>query len=130
MVDSLCISTHAVVPIVPPELVGPELAAAQKDLADRIKRKQEAKLDQLRNEIEDNIRLWEDGWKQRYYKDKLKQKNVEKGGGLDRLFRTYVEGLVWVFKYYYQGCQSWSWYYPFHYAPFASDLVNIERYAH
>ncbi|CAI5780498.1 5' [Podarcis lilfordi] len=75
-------------------------------------------------EPEDNIRLWEAGWKQRYYKNKfdvdVSDKNFRR-----KVVQSYVEGLCWVLRYYYQGCASWKWYYPFHYAPFASDFEGI-----
>lgn len=75
-------------------------------------------------EPEDDVKLWEDGWKERYYEVKFK---VDRD---DIQFRhkvgaAYVEGLCWVLRYYYQGCASWNWYFPYHYAPFASDFVNI-----
>ncbi|KAG8199118.1 hypothetical protein JTE90_016255 [Oedothorax gibbosus] len=75
-------------------------------------------------EPQDDVKLWEDGWKDRYYEVKFK---VDRD---DIPFRhkvaaAYVEGLCWVLKYYYQGCASWNWYFPYHYAPFASDFVNI-----
>ncbi|XP_072361835.1 5'-3' exoribonuclease 2 [Scyliorhinus torazame] len=77
------------------------------------------------DEPADNIRLWEQGWKQRYYKNKF---DVDAS---DEKFRrkvveSYVEGLCWVLQYYYQGCASWKWFYPFHYAPFASDFTDIK----
>uniref|UniRef100_UPI00398EDA4E 5'-3' exoribonuclease 2 isoform X2 n=1 Tax=Pristiophorus japonicus TaxID=55135 RepID=UPI00398EDA4E len=77
------------------------------------------------DEPPDNIRLWEGGWKQRYYKNKF---DVD---ATDEKFRrkvveSYVEGLCWVLQYYYQGCASWKWFYPFHYAPFASDFTDIK----
>ncbi|XP_070063648.1 5'-3' exoribonuclease 2 homolog isoform X2 [Drosophila virilis] len=77
------------------------------------------------DENNDEVRLWEEGFKNRYYESKfdVPPDNLQ--------FRyavalQYVRGLCWVLKYYYQGCASWNWYFPYHYAPFASDFVNIQ----
>eukprot|EP00903_Cladosiphon_okamuranus_P012637 g11822.t2 len=105
-----------------------ELRQAKIALKDRVKDQSQALLDDARNSVDDKVRLWEDGWKDRYYADKCKLDDIEGGGGRERLFQTYVEGLCWVMLYYYQGCPSWTWYFPFHYAPFASDLINCDRF--
>ncbi|XP_049446346.1 5'-3' exoribonuclease 2 [Epinephelus fuscoguttatus] len=76
-------------------------------------------------EPEDNVRLWEEGWKQRYYKTKF-DVDVTDEDFRKKVVQSYVEGLCWVLRYYYQGCASWKWYFPFHYAPFASDFKDIK----
>lgn len=73
----------------------------------------------------DEVRLWEPGFKDRYYESKFDV------GAENKQFRysvalQYVRGLCWVLQYYYQGCASWDWYFPYHYAPFASDFINID----
>lgn len=107
------------------EIVDPEAAKVFKE---RVKAEQQNKLEVHAKMVEDKVRLHEAGWKDRYYTDKCKADDVKNHGGREHLFRSYVVGLCWVMKYYYDGCPSWKWYYPFHYGPFASDLKNIERF--
>lgn len=105
-----------------------ELEAAKLEVKKRLKEKEQAKIDSNKESVVDDVRLHEQGWKDRYYGEKHKKENIEKGGGLARMRYSYVQGLCWVLRYYFQGVPSWNWYYPFHYAPFASDLVNIDSY--
>lgn len=72
----------------------------------------------------DTVRLWEPGYRDRYYEQKFGK------GPNDLAFRQkvaadYVEGLCWVLLYYFQGCPSWTWFYPHHYAPFAADFEDL-----
>ncbi len=68
-------------------------------------------LDEYSNNVEDNIRLHEAGWKDHYYADKCKADDVTKQGGREHLFQSYVMGLCSVMKYYDDGligCPSWK----------------------
>ena len=86
---------------------------------DKLKKKIHAHDDALCELQTDTVDLGREGWKQRYYQEKLD--GVEPAD----IAREYIGGLVWVFKYYYMGCQSWNWFFPYHYSPFASDLAQL-----
>lgn len=77
---------------------------------------------------EDEVQFGTLGWKERYYALKFEVRGEDELRKFRRGIRqSYIEGLAWVFAYYYQGCVSWHWYYPYHYAPFASDLLGCDQ---
>uniref|UniRef100_A0A8C4E977 5'-3' exoribonuclease 1 n=1 Tax=Dicentrarchus labrax TaxID=13489 RepID=A0A8C4E977_DICLA len=63
-------------------------------------------------------------YKRTYYMTKIGV-DVVSDDFLAQQAKCYVEGIQWILHYYYHGVQSWSWYYPYHYAPFLSDIRNI-----
>ncbi|XP_071346640.1 5'-3' exoribonuclease 1 isoform X2 [Trachinotus anak] len=63
-------------------------------------------------------------YKRNYYMTKMGV-DVVSDEFLAKQAQCYVEGIQWILHYYYHGVQSWSWYYPNHYAPFLSDIKNI-----
>jgi 5'-3' exoribonuclease 2 len=85
--------------------------------------KQQAKVEAY----QDRVMLHVEGWKMRYYTNKfLVTDPADVSEFISNIRQSYIEGLQWVFSYYYKGCESWDWYYPYHYAPFASDLTECE----
>lgn len=63
-----------------------------------------------------------ESYKRAYYQKKVKYENVQE------VCCEYIKGLQWVIQYYCNEIPSWTWYYPFHYAPFLNDLAHCESY--
>jgi 5'-3' exonuclease/20S proteasome alpha/beta subunit len=70
----------------------------------------------------------ETDFKGRYYADKFGFSPFDADKHL-ALRKTYVEGLIWNLRYYYQSHEklSWEWFYPYHYGPMISDLVGLDN---
>lgn len=74
-------------------------------------------------EDDDKVKLGTPGYRERYYSEKL-HADLQDSNSIYGVCTAFIEGLSWVLRYYYQGCCSWKWYYPYHYAPFATDIAR------
>ena len=75
--------------------------------------------------VQDVVRLGmgrADDWKFRYYSHYFKTAE-HMSEMVDRVCHNYIEGLIWVARYYFESCPTWRWQYKFTHAPFLSDLL-------
>jgi 5'-3' exonuclease len=71
-----------------------------------------------------------DDWKFRYYEHHFgcteSQEQTTK-----EICKNYLDGILWITKYYFGKCPSWSWTYNYSHAPFVTDLskfIKTQRY--
>lgn len=112
----------------------PELANMMEDLGAKENELLKAKLNtyirtaKRRGEVprdEDvSTKLYEKEGRELYYQKRL---HAHTPTEIEDTCVEYLKGLAWVLQYYYQGCSSWNWYYPLHFAPLASDIARALR---
>ena len=83
------------------------------------------RIETLRFKIDDPVKLGEDTYDEyskRYYEHFFKDSSDE---NMVRIVYEYLKGLVWVSNYYFVGCPSWEYYYPYDHAPFLGDIERV-----
>jgi len=78
----------------------------------------------LSDEFSEEGETGENIFRTSYYEGKFK-KSAHDVEFIAQLKKSYLEAMFWIAHYYYHGCVSWSWYYPYHYAPLALDMTNL-----
>jgi len=58
-------------------------------------------------------------YKKEYYKSKFPKDTL-----IETICHEYLKGMQWILEYYTSGIPSWTWCYPYNYAPFCSDLAD------
>lgn len=79
------------------------------------------------NELEGGECIFDqpENYKENYYIRKFGVEAEDYECFVTNIRKYYIEGLVWNMRYYYQGCCSWKWFFPYYYAPLVSDLCNF-----
>ena len=64
--------------------------------------------------------------KREYYMNKMNYHQVTPSV-LKEQAEGYVRAIQWNLHYYYNGCMSWSWYYPHHFSPWITDIRDFSN---
>jgi 5'-3' exoribonuclease 1 len=66
-------------------------------------------------------------YRDHHYKVKfgVEPKSSEQQAIVQKITEEYLKGLMWCLSYYFKGCVSWSWYYPYYYGPTLIDMNNL-----
>ena len=107
----------------------PGEASTTKKLAERALTKHAEKL--IKESDLNDAATGQKGFRERYYRKVLKHGPTKREGVTNTesavldLAAEYWRGVRFVAEYYHRGCASWSWSYPWHYAPLARDLARV-----
>lgn len=63
-----------------------------------------------------------------FYEQKFNVDPVTQSNEFSTILISYYYGLNFVYQYYFVNLPSWSWYYPYYYAPLLSDLSYYLQY--
>lgn len=63
--------------------------------------------------------------KRNYYMTKMNYGEIDSDVLKEQAY-CYIKAIQWNLHYYYNGCPSWSWFYPHHYAPYISDVKSFQ----
>ena len=64
-------------------------------------------------------------YRARYYFSKFRMTPVNEADFLAGLTEEYLKGLMWCLAYYFKGCVSWTWYFPYYYGPMLADMKDL-----
>jgi 5'-3' exoribonuclease 1 len=92
----------------------PDLDSPTNQVNDILGLKVEKKVDDILLECAKKGKLGLDYklWRREYYKRKFKI-DVDDSVKMNELLLHYTEAITWVYQYYFKGCSSWGWYYPY-----------------
>lgn len=62
-------------------------------------------------------------WRNKYYPTCFHHRPTK--ANIENIVIQYLESLIWTARYYYREIPSWSWFYPFHYAPSFKDVFTF-----